>query len=382
MYREMGKTGEKVSILGFGCMHLPTDRKDRHINRKEASALLDFAIDSGVNYLDTAYPYHGVGDIRGGDSEIFLGEYLSENSRRDDVYISTKLPVWLVQKREDMDAFLDLQLKRLKTDHIDFYLLHSVKERNWSLMEDLGVLDFLDSAVADGRIKYTGFSSHDETELFKDVTDTYNWDMCLIQHNYLDEDIQAGRDGLEFAVERDMGVAVMEPLKGGVLASHVPPEVSDIWSKSPVKRTPAEWAFRYLWNNPNITTVLSGMNSMKHLVENVFTALDGEPNSLSTLELGLMDAVKEVYHEKIAVNCNLCDYCMPCPNGVNIPQCFSYLNQASMLEDPHEVRIQYGFMLTDEEKADMCTGCGVCEELCTQKIPVRDKLKQVKEEFR
>lgn len=246
LYREMGETGEKVSILGFGCMRFPTDGRYEHIDRKRASALLDFAIESGVNYLDTAYTHHGEDNSAGGDSEVFLGEYFARDGRREDVYLSTKLPVWLVKSREDMDRLLNSQLERLQTDYIDFYLLHSVKERNWALMEDLGVLDFLDRAVADGRIKYTGFSTHDETELFKDVTDSYNWDMCLIQYNYLDEEIQAGREGLEFAAERKMGIAVMEPLKGGVLAESTPPEVSAIWEKAHIHRTPAEWAFRYL----------------------------------------------------------------------------------------------------------------------------------------
>lgn len=382
LYREMGETGEKLSILGYGCMRFPTDGRYDHIDRKRASALLDFALESGVNYLDTAYTYHGLDNSTGGDSEVFLGEYFSGNDHREEVYLTTKLPVWLVQEKGDMDKYLDSQLKRLQTDYIDFYLLHSVKTRNWSPLEDMGVLDFLDDAVADGRIKYTGFSTHDEKELFKDVADSYNWDMCLIQYNYLDEKIQAGREGLEFAAERNMAIAVMEPLKGGVLANHTPPEVREIWDKAPVNRTPAEWAFRYLWNHPEITTVLSGMNSMQHLVENIFTAMDGEPNSLTSDELTIMEDVKKAYHGKIEVDCSACDYCMPCPNGVNIPQCFSYLNQASMLDDPKEVHIQYSFVLKDDEKADMCTGCGVCEELCTQKIPVREKMKMVKEEFR
>jgi len=182
----MGKTGEKISILGFGCMRLPTYGRYDDIDRKQASKLLDFALESGVNYLDTAYSYHGDGG-NGGDSEVFLGEYFKDKDCREEVYLATKLPVWLVKKKDDMERFLDWQLERLQTDYIDFYLLHSVKERNWSYLEDMGVLNFLDDALANGRIKYTGFSTHDEIELFKDVTDSYNWDMCLIHYNYLDE---------------------------------------------------------------------------------------------------------------------------------------------------------------------------------------------------
>ncbi len=381
LYREMGETGEKVSILGFGCMRLPTDGKNGHIDRKRATPLLDFALDSGVNYLDTAYSYHGVDIREGGDSEIFLGEYLNEHNR-DEIYLSTKLPSWLIEKKEDMERLLNLQLERLQTDYIDFYLIHSVKERNWSQLEELGLLDFLDAAVADGRIRYTGFSTHDGTELFKDVVDSYNWDMCLIQYNYLDENIQAGSEGLKYAARRNMGIAIMEPLKGGVLGKYTPPEVNKIWENAPEKRTPAEWAFRYLWNHPEISTVLSGMNDMKHLVENLFTAEEGLPDSLSPEEIRIMDEVKEAYQNKIEVACTACGYCMPCPNGVNIPECFNYLNQASMLNDASNIHSQYQFMLNDEEKADNCLGCGVCEELCTQKLPIRDKMKLVKEKFR
>jgi len=358
LYREMGETGEKVSILGFGCMRLPTDGKNGHIDRKRATTLLDFALDSGVNYLDTAYSYHGVDIREGGDSEIFLGEYLNEHNR-DEIYLSTKLPSWLIEKKEDMERLLNLQLERLQTDYIDFYLIHSVKERNWSQLEELGLLDFLDAAVADGRIRYTGFSTHDGTELFKDVVDSYNWDMCLIQYNYLDENIQAGSEGLKYAARRNMGIAIMEPLKGGVLGKYTPPEVNKIWENVPEKRTPAEWAFRYLWNHPEISTVLSGMNDMKHLVENLFTAEEGLPDSLSPEEIRIMDEVKEAYQNKIEVACTACGYCMPCPNGVNIPECFNYLNQASMLNDASNIHSQYHFMLNDEEKADNCLGCGV-----------------------
>jgi uncharacterized protein len=381
-YREMGKTGEFVSILGFGCMRLPTDGRYEHIDQKRASTLLDFALESGINYLDTAYTYHGRNIMEGGNSEVFLGEYLQENNHRNEVYLSTKLPSWLVQEKIDFDKFLDAQLKRLQTDYIDFYLIHSVKEKNWHHLEEIGVLDFLDSAVSEGRIKYTGFSCHDKTELFKDVIDSYNWDMCLIQYNYLDEHIQAGREGLKYAAKRKIGIAVMEPLKGGVLADFTPPEVNEIWQKAPIQRTPAEWAFRYLWDHPEINTVLSGMNNMKHLVENIFTAEDGLPHTLTFEEKNLMEEVKKEYRQKIAVECSACEYCMPCPNGVNIPQCFNYLNQATMLNDASNVSVQYHFMLKDEEKAINCLGCGLCEEMCTQKLPVREKMKMVKEEFK
>jgi len=377
LYREMGGTGEKVSILGFGCMRLPTRGGYDKIDRGKATQLLDHALDKGVNYLDTAYPYHGLGTSQGGNSEIFLGDYFSQNNRRDEVYLATKLPTWLLEDEGDMDRFLDDQLKRLKTDYIDFYLLHSVKEKQWFQLEVLEVLEFLDSAVADGRIKYTGFSTHDATSFVKEVVDSYQWDMCQIQYNYLDENIQAGKEGLNYAAEKGLGVVIMEPLKGGVLADYVPPEVQKIWDDTPISRKPAEWAFRYLWDIPEISVVLSGMNTMEQLQENLLTAENGLPHSLTPQERKLMEEVKQVYHGKISVECSRCGYCMPCPSGINIPQSLSYLNQAEMLEDYSEVKNQYYFMLKDTERAGNCLECGLCEELCSQHISIREELKKV-----
>ncbi len=377
LYREMGKTGEKVSILGFGCMRLPIKGSYDRIDVQKSSKLLDHALDRGVNYLDTAYPYHGLGTTQGGTSEVFLGEYFSENDRIDEVHLATKLPTWLLEDEGDMDRFLNEQLRRLKMDCIDFYLLHSLKEKQWFHLEDLGVLEFLDSAVSDGRIKYTGFSTHDETSFVKEVVDSYQWDMCQIQYNYLDENIQAGSEGLQYAAGKGLGVVIMEPLKGGVLADYVPQEVQGIWDDVPLRRTPAEWALRYLWDIPEISVVLSGMNTMGQLQENLETAAEGLPHSLTSEELKIMEDVKQVYHGKISVECSKCGYCMPCPSGINIPQCFSYLNQAEMLEDCSEVKNQYYFMLKDRERAGNCLECGLCEELCSQHIPIREELKKV-----
>lgn len=377
LYREMGKTGEKVSILGFGCMRLPIRGSYVQIDVEKASNILNYALDQGINYLDTAYPYHGISTSHGGNSEIFLGEYLTESSRRDEVYLATKLPTWRLENEGDMENFLTQQLKRLQTDYIDFYLLHSLKEKQWFHLEDLGVLEFLDQAVSDGRIKYTGFSSHDETDFIKEVVDSYQWDMCQIQYNYLDENIQAGKEGLNYAAEKGLGVVVMEPLKGGVLADYVPSEVQKIWDNAPLKRTPAEWAFSYLWDIPEISVVLSGMNTMEQLQENLQTAENGLPRSLTPKEIKLMEEVKEVYHGKISVECSKCGYCMPCPSGINIPQCLSYLNQAGMFEDYSEVKNQYYFMLKDTEMAGNCLECGLCEELCSQHIHIREELKKV-----
>jgi predicted aldo/keto reductase-like oxidoreductase len=379
LYRELGSTGEKVSILGFGCMRLPIKGQYDKIDEKKASQLLDHALDAGVNYLDTAYPYHGISNSEGGNSEVFLGKYLYERDLHDQVHLTTKLPTWLLQEPEDMDRFLDQQLRRLKTDKIDFYLLHSLKEKNWFHLEDLGILEFLDRAVADGRIKYTGFSSHDETAFFKEVVDSYQWDVCQLQYNYLDEQIQAGKEGLEYAAQQGIGTVIMEPLKGGVLANHVPPEVARIWGG--FDRTPAEWALRYIWNLPEVNVVLSGMNTMEQLLENLNVAEEGLTDSLSERESAVMEQVKQAYKDKIRVECSSCGYCMPCPSGINIPQCLSYLNQAAMLNDITNIQSQYYFMLKDTEHASNCLECGLCEELCSQRVPIREKLKEVKETF-
>ncbi|MDI9436695.1 MAG: aldo/keto reductase [Euryarchaeota archaeon] len=377
LYHELGSTGEKVSILGFGCMRLPTRGHHDKIDEVKASQLLDHALENGVNYLDTAYPYHGISNSEGGNSEVFIGEYLHQRDMHSQIHLATKLPTWLLQEPVDMDRFLNQQLKRLKTDQIDFYLLHSLKEKNWFRLEDLGILDFLDSAVADGRIKYTGFSSHDGTAFFKEVVDSYQWDMCQLQYNYLDEQIQVGKEGLEYAAEKGIGTVIMEPLKGGALANYVPPEVKKLWEG--FNRTPAEWAFRYLWNIPQIHVVLSGMNTMEQLMENLKIAEEGHPDSLSPQENEVMQQVKQAYKDKIAVECSSCGYCMPCPSGINIPQCLSYLNQAAMLNDISNIKSQYYFMLKDTEHASKCLECGLCEEMCSQKLPIREKLKEVKE---
>ncbi|MBI5459712.1 aldo/keto reductase [Methanobacterium sp.] len=381
LYREMGKTGEKVSILGFGCMRLPIKGSYDQIDFEKSSKLLDHALDRGINYLDTAYPYHGLGTAQGGASEVFLGEYLDESSRHDEVFLATKLPTWLLEEAGDMGRFLDEQLQRLKTDCIDFYLLHSLKEKQWFQLEDLGVLEFLDEAVSDGRIKYTGFSTHDETSFVKEVVDSYQWDMCQIQYNYLDENIQAGSEGLQYAAGKGLGVVIMEPLKGGVLADYVPQEVQAIWDDAPLRRTPAEWALRYLWDIPEINVVLSGMNTRGQLKENLETAADGLPHSLTSEELKIMEEVKQVYQGEISVECSRCGYCMPCPSGINIPQCFSYLNQAEMLEDYSEVKNQYYFMLKDTQRAGNCLECGLCEELCSQHINIREELRKVEKKM-
>ena len=371
LYRKFGQTAEKVSILGFGCMRFPTiGDDDSRIDEERAAKMLRYAIDRGVNYIDTAYPYHR------GMSEPFVGKVL-EGGYREKVYLATKLPSWLVKSREDMDRYLDEQLERLRTDYIDFYLVHGLNRDFWESVKKNGIFDFLDSALRDGRIRYAGFSFHDDLEVFKEIVDSYPWTFCQIQFNYMDEDYQAGKEGLMYAASKNLGIVVMEPLRGGSLVSSVPPEVQEVWDSAKTVRSPAEWGFRYLWDYPEISVVLSGMSDLEQVKENVRVADDGFPNSLNEAEKAVIARAREIYESRMRVRCTGCRYCMPCPEGVNIPQNFKHLNNAAMFDDPAGARKTYRVLVPRDRWASNCTECGQCEEKCPQKIPIRKMLKEV-----
>lgn len=276
-----------------------------------------------------------------------------------------------------MDMYLDEQLEKLQTDHIDFYLLHALNKNYWNTLLENDVFDFIKSALADGRIKHIGFSFHDELPVFKKITDAYDWDFCQIQYNYMDENYQAGVEGLEYAASRGMGIIIMEPLRGGHLANRIPKEVKEIWNLSDIKRTPAQWALKFIWNNPHVTTLLSGMNDIVHIAENIETACDAYPNSFTDEELSLVGRVKETYISRTVVNCTNCKYCMPCPTGVDIPENFSMLNEASMYEDVEGYKKTYAMFMPQDKKAVNCIECGICEEKCPQNIEIRSMLKEV-----
>jgi predicted aldo/keto reductase-like oxidoreductase len=381
LYRRYGKTNELVSVLGFGCMRLPVIGGDpTNIDEDQAIRMVRHAIDAGVNYIDTAYPYHGTGMGSGGASEPFVAKALKDGYR-ERVKIATKLPSWLVKTRADMDRFLNEQLKRLETDTIDFYLVHSLSYSNWPQVQAAGIREFLDDAIRDGRIKYAGFSFHERLDLFKEIVDYYDWSFCQIQYNYLDENYQAGTEGLEYAARKGLGVAVMEPLRGGKLAGNLPQEVFEIFERSQVKRSAAEWALRWVWNHPEVSVVLSGMSAMEQVVENIMVAESARENSLTADELGLIGQVKTVFDERIKVPCTACGYCMPCPAGVNIPGCFSVVNDYSLLganqDAAKRAKFIYGFRIGEQGKASKCVECGKCESHCPQNIAIRDNLKLV-----
>ena len=378
LYRKMGNTGDELSILGFGVMRL--QEKKGKIIEDVATRQIRLAIDRGVNYFDTGWAYHS------GASEPLLGRAL-EGGYRDKIKLATKLPHWLVKTREDMDKFLNAQLGRLRTDHIDYYLIHGVDGETWRTVKELGALEFLDSAKKDGRIINAGFSFHGDKESFKEIVDAYDWECCQIQYNYLDEQNQAGKEGLQYAAAKGLGVIVMEPLRGGNITGKIPPAVQAIWDEAAVKRTPAEWALRWVWNHPEVTVVLSGMNEEEHIEENVRIAGDAHPGSLTEEELRLIGRVEEKYRELMKIGCTGCGYCMPCPSGVNIPFCFQVYNSLHMFGDARNAKMQarLGYLMQLAELpgvrmpsyASQCQECGQCEEACPQGLPVSKLLEDV-----
>jgi predicted aldo/keto reductase-like oxidoreductase len=325
-YRQFGKTGEKVSALGFGAMRLPViDDKMDNIDEMEAIRMIRHAIDNGVNYVDTAYVYHG------GKGEEVVGKALKEGYR-EKVFIATKLPVWNAKVPEDLERLLDQQLKNLQTDLIDFYLVHSLNKAYWRKLINLGLLEFLERVQKKGKIKHVGFSFHDEYELFKEIVDSFPWSFCLIQYNYLDINYQAGKKGLQYAASKGIGIAVMEPLRGGMLANKLIPEAQEVLDKSKIKVEPAQLGLQWVWSHPEVSIVLSGMSNFEQVEKNLAYAENSE-EGLTLEETELIDKIRSIYESKSAINCTDCKYCLPCPAGVNIPLCFTHFNRAHMYND-------------------------------------------------
>ncbi len=291
----------------------------------------------------------------------------------------------MIKSREEMDKYLDEQLARLRTDFIDFYLLHGLTQPFWENLSALGVTDFLDDAIADDRIRYAGFSFHDNTKAFKEIVKSYDWTFAQIQYNFMDEHYQAGTEGLKYAAKKGLGIVVMEPIRGGLLAKELP-GISEIWKKADVQHTPAEWALRWVWDHPEVTVVLSGMSALEQVRQNVEVAKNGLTNSLTNAEFTLFKNVKKELEKRIIIPCTGCKYCMPCPHGVSIPECFEYYNQGHMYEDEEQTRQLYlaflgGFFDGNPSYASLCQECGEREEKCPQSLQIRDNLKNVVEYF-
>ena len=379
LYRKVPKNSDALSILGFGCMRLPV--KDGRIDEERATAQIRYAIDRGVNYIDTAWTYHG------GDSETFLGEALKKGYR-ERVKLATKLPSYLMKSRRDMDHFLDCQLRKLQTDHIDYYLMHNLVGPLWECVDALGARDFLDRAKVDGKIVNAGFSFHGHPADFAPIVDAYEWEFCLIQYNFLDEENQAGTKGLQYAASRGLGVFVMEPLRGGNLGlPEAPPSIASLWDEAPIKRTPAEWALRWVWDHPEVVVVLSGMNEEAHIKENLKIAGEAFPNSLTPEELALVERVADKYKEIMKTGCTGCGYCVPCPAGVNIPACFEVYDNTHLFSNLEEGKNSYVVKtggITRRGRtgyASQCIDCGQCVKKCPQNLDIPRLLRSVAAEL-
>lgn len=380
LYNTLGKSNLKVSRLGFGTMRLPTKGRNDIIDEEEATKMLTYGIENGINLIDTAYPYHSAELGGNGESETFLGNYLQENSYRDDVLISTKSPSWAIEKTEDFDLYLDEQLKKLQTDHIDIYLLHSLTETDWPKVRDLGVLDFLDDCLSSGKIDHVGFSSHMEIDYVIEVIDEYpKWEVALTQMNYLDEYYQSGVMGLNYLKEVNIGSMVMEPLRGGRLVQNIPESIQKLWDSAEVKRTPLEWALQYLWNRDDVDCVLSGMTSLEQVKENV--KLASQEDIISENDQELIREVARTYKTFLGNDCSRCGYCMPCPHGVDIINCLAEYNIAHMMGNPKASAMQYFSLIDDDSRADSCVDCKECLPFCTQMLNIPEELQKVYEYF-
>ena len=379
LYRKLSNTGIDLSILGFGCMRLPiVDHKSEKIDYPKATGLLHYAIENGVNYVDTAYFYHASVFGQRGESEPFVGEALSGDWRKK-VHLATKMPLFYLRKKEQMEAFLTEQLIRLKTDYLDFYLLHGLNGELWDLMKSLGVREFLDKKKAEGKIRFPAFSFHGQAEDFIKICDEYDWTFAQIQYNYMDIDFQAGYKGLKYASDKGIGVVVMEPLKGSKLARNLPPEMMSVFNESEVKRSPAEWALRYVWNETGVSSLLSGMNAMEQVQENIRVAEEGRSDSLSKSELLMFDTLRNTMGSRIKADCTACRYCMPCASGVDIPDVLAAVNNAAVWNDPNPWLTGY---IRIRGKAGNCTECKECEEICPQGLPVSSLMKEAVALFR
>lgn len=363
-----------LSILGFGCMRFP--KKGNSIDIDEVEKQIMYAISKGVNYFDTAYVYGG--------SEKVLGTVLAKNHCREKVKIATKLPHYLVKKTEDFNKYFEEELKRLQTNYIDYYLMHMLPDINiWNKLIGLGVLDWIKEKKESGQIKHIGFSYHGNTMSFLELLDAYEWEFCQIQYNYMDEFSQAGRKGLMAAAEKKIPVIIMEPLRGGGLANHLPKKAEETFAKASLKRTPAEWAFRWLWNQKEVSVVLSGMNSMKMVEENIVTASSVQIGELTDEDYNMFKKVIEAINEKTKVPCTGCSYCMPCPFGVDIPGSFRCYN-VSYTDGYFKGVMEYLLCTTMRNKqsfASLCKECGACVKHCPQSIDIPNELKKVKRRF-
>ena len=371
-YREFGKTGLKVSALGFGTMRLPLLEDGVTVDEKEAVRIIRHAIDSGVNYVDTAYPYHQ------GTSEIVVGKALGDGYR-DKVFLADKSPIWKLEKESEFDSILEEQLQKLQTDHIDFYLLHALNKERFEKIKNFHLIDHMLEARKAGKIRYLGFSFHDDLEVFKQIVDyTDQWDFCQIQYNYIDTQVQAGDKGYELAAKMGVPMVIMEPVKGGRLAN-LPEEAKEALNEADPDRSAASWALRWVGSHENVKVILSGMSSMEQLEDNLETF--GKFQPLTEAEEEAVEKAADLIRSRVKNGCTSCRYCMPCPFGVNIPEMFSIWNNCAMFDEEEKAKKAYAEQKVQDASADLCKKCGACEKACPQGLSIRADLEKVAKEL-
>ena len=368
--RKFPGTEIKTSVLGMGCMRLPVlDQENHPVDHEKAVKLIRKAIDSGVTYIDTAYGYHG------GDSEVTVGEALRDGYR-EKVTLTSKLPLWMVEKYEDMEKLLDTQLGRLGVDYLDFYLAHAVSNERFDKVVSLGLFDFFDRMLEKGKIKNVGFSFHDNFEIFKKVADSYPWKLAQVQMNILDEFNQATMKGIEYASEKGIGVVIMEPLRGGALANNIPEEVKKLYAEYKDQRSPVEWAFRYLYDRKEVITILSGMSNEEQLEDNIRIFDAAKADCLCGEEKTLLTNVRLAYEARVKIGCTGCEYCQPCPQEIKIPHIFRRYDKCAVFGGFETLYEKY----KEDPAYKKCISCGACEAACPQNIKIRDWLKTIDEE--
>jgi len=376
-YRNFGrKLDWKVSALGFGAMRLPIVGNDAaNIDEPEAIKMIRYAIDHGVNYVDTAYIYHGE------NSETLVGKALRDGYR-EKTKVATKLPTWLVKSEQDMDNYLEEQLERLNVDCADFYLLHGLDRGMFEKIVKFNVFKWAEKKMDEGKFRHFGFSFHDEYDVFKKIIDSYDgWTFCQIQYNYMDAQYQAGTKGLKYAASKGLAVVIMEPIAGGRLAMRPPNQIEEIWDAAEVKRSWAEWALMWVWNHPEVSVVLSGMSTMEQVKENIKSANRSDPPTLTKKELLLINRVARNYKKLGFIACTGCRYCLPCPQGIKIPEIISLYNEYYMKDQSEEVKKKYCEQITPESQAKGCLRCGQCQELCPQQLPIQEILSRAARVF-
>jgi len=369
-FRKFGKTNLDISVLGFGLMRLPVlDNDPSRINYPEAEEMVKYAVENGINYFDTAYVYHK------GQSEVFLGDVLKKNNWRNKFKIATKLPFWHISSKKDLDRILEEQLVKLQTDYIDFYLLHALDTEKWNGFQKMDVLSWLDKKIKQGKIKYAGFSFHDEYPVFKEIINSYNWTFCLVQHDYLDIDYQAGIKGINLASEKNIAVVTMEPLKGGKLVN--PSEkIKSIWESAENKKSPVEWAFDYLWDKPQINTVLSGMSALSQLKENIKFANNSKINILTKKDELLFEKIRKEYQKIKTIPCSKCNYCSICPQKINIPSMLELKNELTVFNNKDKF-VNKIIDMKNKGEFNQCLECRKCEDVCPQKIKISEEIKSI-----